>query len=143
MSLRVYTGRIPQPQRKIAGYDGADALNVSRASGDGFGRIFAPSPALLAEANKRKRWANGEEADLVTAWEWYAPRFREEMRASFRAHRPAWEALLRREVVTLTCYCGTAHRCHRRILAAEILPKLGAVDCGERTPPAREPGEEG
>jgi len=130
--LQVYTGRIPQPQRRIDGYAGPDALNVSRSSGSEMGHAFAPSVALLAEVNRRKRAAKGDEAALVEAWRWYEPLFLAEMRGSYRTHRATWERLLSWQSVTLACYCGTAHRCHRRILAAIILPKLGAIDCGER-----------
>ncbi len=41
--------------------------------------------------------------------------------------------MLARDEVTLLCYCApTVSFCHRRILAHEILPALGARFCGER-----------
>ena len=131
MPLRVYTGRLPHHGQP--GYDGPDRLNVTRGSGTDLGLVFAPSAELLAEGQRRKRAAKRDEAKLVEAWEWYAPRYVEEMRSSYRAHRAAWQQLLARSVVTLACYCGTSGRCHRRVLAGIILPKLGAIDCGERS----------
>jgi uncharacterized protein YeaO (DUF488 family) len=56
----------------------------------------------------------------------YQVRYLAEMRRSYRTQRAAWDALLAREAVTLVCYCVDAARCHRRLLAAVILPKLGA-----------------
>lgn len=66
------------------------------------------------------------------AWQRYVVGFREEMRASYRANRAAWDALLAREVVTLCCFCSDPERCHRTLVAREILPKLGAIYGGER-----------
>ena len=65
------------------------------------------------------------------AWRVYRPAYRDEMRASYRHCRTQWEALLSRERVVLVCYCLDAEHCHRAILRRDILPTLGAVDCGE------------
>ena len=54
-----------------------------------------------------------------------------EMRASWKEHRPMWDVLLSRQRVILCCYCSDAEHCHRTILRRDILPKLGAEDCGE------------
>ena len=138
MALRIYTGRLPH--RTVPGYTGADGINVTRGSGGPFGGAFAPSRELLDEANARKRKAKRAEAALAAAWEWYSPLYTEEMRRSWVAHRAAWESLLRREgEVTLLCYCGTARRCHRRLLAAMLVAAgarfgLEVIDCGERAP---------
>lgn len=66
-----------------------------------------------------------------TAWREYVPAFMDEMRASWKEHRPMWDNLLSRQRVILCCYCMDAERCHRTILRRDILPKLGAEDCGE------------
>ena len=129
MPLQVYTARLPH--HGCAGYVGRDRLDVTRGSGGGLGAPFAPSTSLLSEAQKLKRQAKSDAVKLTAAWQWYAPRYVEEMRASFRHNRGAWRALLAREVVTLCCYCGHGDRCHRRLLAA-LLVKCGAIDCGER-----------
>lgn len=47
----------------------------------------------------------------------------------------AWRALLARPRVVLACYCADPERCHRTILARDILPKLGATYRGELTRP--------
>lgn len=122
--LAVATGRLPNPRAKIAGYTGPDALNVTRGSGGAAGAPFAPSPALLAEGLRRKRAAKKDSAALVTAWQWYAPQYVEEMRASWRDHRAAWGALLARRRVVLCCYCGRPQFCHRTLLA-ELLVAAG------------------
>lgn len=63
------------------------------------------------------------------------------MRESYRRERSRWQALLARPEVTLMCYCTPGPdgvlRCHRRLLAEAILPRLGAEDCGERSPDRR------
>lgn len=129
MSLIVYTARLPS--RHFAGYTGPDRLDITRGAGREATSPFAPSRKLDNEINLRKRKTGDDEAQLQAAWAWYEPQYLAEMRESYRRHRAAWEGLLRRGEVTLCCYCGTAHRCHRRTLAG-ILVKLGAVDRGER-----------
>ena len=122
MSLAIYTAQLPNPKAKIAGYRGPDALDVTRGSGGPYGGHFAPSRPLLDEANKRKRKAYGVEAQLAAVWAWYTPLFTEEMRASYRQSPAAWRALASRTgEVTLCCYCGTAHRCHRLLLAGMLV----------------------
>lgn len=92
------------------------------------------------------------EAVLEAAWKEYVPLFMAEMRVSHgmtqanqawgndeelavahgaRANRPMWDNLLSRQRVILCCYCTDAEHCHRTILRRDILPKLGAEDCGE------------
>lgn len=129
MSVRVYSARI--------GCSSPDALDITRKSGRGEALAFAPSWAILRPAlDARKRAeATGTPAIadriLAAAWTAYVPAYLNEMRASWRRNRPAWDALLARPSVTLLCYCTDAEHCHRRILRAVILPKLGATDCGE------------
>jgi len=70
----------------------------------------------------------------ATLWAWYAPRFVDEMRKSYRAHRAAWDALLARPRVVLACTCTDPAHCHRALLAG-ILGQLGAEICGELAAP--------
>jgi uncharacterized protein YeaO (DUF488 family) len=150
--LHFHTARIPH--HTAPGYAGPGALNITRGSGGAYGGAFAPSRPLLDAANACKRLCKRDEAKLELLFAWYTELYLPEMRASYRLHRHKWDQLLARvDVVTLTCYCGTAHRCHRALLAG-VLVKLGAVYLGERPPeqlaqriphPPRErqPGEEG
>ena len=140
MSLTVYTARI--------GYVGLDALDITRKSAIGDGQVFAPSWSILNPAlDARRRAADASKlfwsslaaddegpAILAAAWAVYVPAYVAEMRASYRAHRPAWERLLGEVLLTLTCYCVDPERCHRVLLARDILPKLGATYAGERPP---------
>lgn len=128
LSLVGYTGRLSC--HGFVGYREPDALDVTRGTAD-IGATFAPSRALLNEAQRRKKAAKGDEQLLQAAFDWYAPLYIAEMRGSYRTHREDWDALLSHDLVTLCCYCGTAQRCHRRLLA-EILVKLGATYQGER-----------
>jgi uncharacterized protein YeaO (DUF488 family) len=132
MALQVYSARLPH--HGLRGYSGPDAFDITRGSGGGNGSPFAPSRELLNEAQRRKKAARNDAVKLVEAWAWYVPRYLEEMRASYKRDRAAWRALLERPRVVVLCYCGTAQRCHRAVLRAQILPTLGAVDCGELTP---------
>lgn len=143
--LLVHTARLPNPRARIPGYRGPDAVNVTRRGGGAAADPFAPSDALLdaglacKRLAKRKKGALGgatEEARLDLAFAWYRELYLEEMRGSYRRQQQAWRALLGRGRVVLLCYCGTAHRCHRRVLA-ELLVAVGrrhgveVVDGGE------------
>ena len=97
-------------------------------------RIRQPGSADFALSLLHERAAALTEARELelAAWRVYVPAFLEEMRASYRRHRVAWERLLARDRVVLACACKAPERCHRTILATAILPKLGAVYAGER-----------
>ena len=117
MTLLVRTARLS--------YSGPDALNVTRKSADATGIVFAPSWRILKPALVARR-----DGRLDEAWPGYVADYTTEMRRSFREQRAAWDALLARESVTLTCYCAQADRCHRTLLAG-FLAKLGATYTGE------------
>jgi hypothetical protein len=132
-----------------------DAIDITRKSARPEWLFLAPSWAILGPALEvRKRadkivaefeakceelhghtnagfYPNEVEAILGTAWAEYVPAFMSEMRASWKEHRPMWDVLLSRQCVILCCYCSDAEHCHRTILRRDILPKLGAEDCGE------------
>lgn len=121
------------------GYRGADGLNVTRNSAGPEGRVFAPSWAILKPALEARvqakslttgRDVSAEDrararAILWAAWDAYVPRYQAEMRESYRVHRAAWDALLRRDRVTLLCWCVDAAMCHRTLLAG-FLGQCGA-----------------
>lgn len=120
MSLAVYTARIS--------YSGGDRLDVTRKSGSS-GLVFAPSWSLLNPVLEARK-VGGDAFEQ--AWRAYVVGFTAEMRASYRQWRAAWDALIARESVTLCCYCTDPERCHRTLLARDILPTLGATYGGER-----------
>jgi hypothetical protein len=98
------------------------------------------------------------EAEAITdgAWSIYKSQYVAEMRISIgmkpdhrqwtddtqaawdRGVRPSpadWRWLLGLTRVILCCYCSDIAHCHRTILRQDILPTLGAEDCGEFEPP--------
>lgn len=134
MTLQVFTApiRYSMGQRE-------NALDVTRKSGTN-GLFLAPSWAILRPALQARQYAEKmrgrslEKAARMSeesAWQGYERAYLEEMRASYRGNRVAWDALLAMERVVLCCYCPTSEKCHRGILRKTILPKLGAIDCGE------------
>jgi uncharacterized protein YeaO (DUF488 family) len=132
MTLALYTSRVS--------YAGSDRLDISRKSGDEFGRVFAPSweilrPALDAMKAAKQLRLDGHAADgdamASDAWATYTRFFTVEMRASYVRDRVRWHLLLDRREATLVCYCTDATRCHRTLVAG-MLSKLGANYRGER-----------
>jgi len=121
MTLEVHTARVS--------YGGPDRLDVTRKSGTQEGLCFAPSWALLRQAHPK---LGGK-----MSWAEYEKRYTAEMRASYRANLPVWQALLGRQRVVLVCYCSDPDRCHRTVLA-RILGHCGALVRGEI--PGVEPG---
>ena len=138
MALHVYTGRLPNERARIRGYRGEDAIDVAAGPRAAFDGALSPSRDLNDDCNKRKRAARGDEQRLRMVWSWYEPLFVEEMRRSWLNCNGVWKGLLARTgEITLCCYCATAHRCHRRLLAAILVTagqRLGVevIDCGER-----------
>ena len=150
--LRVWTARVS--------YRGADRLDITRKSGTA-GLFLAPSwgilrPALDARGRaftiRNSTGGNLSLADRIEAEAWarYVPAYTAEMRVSYGisparmddlereavargvcSHFDAWRELLAARERTLVCYCTDAARCHRR-LAAALIVKCDAVDCGER-----------
>ncbi len=106
-----------------------DVLNITRKSGD---PVFAPSWKILGPAIQRRK------SGLVLsdeAWKAaYALPYLKEMAGSYRKHFEAWQALLARRRVVLTCYCPAPERCHRTLLG-HVLAERGAIFHGELPPP--------
>ncbi|MDX1527032.1 MAG: DUF488 family protein [Gammaproteobacteria bacterium] len=91
----------------------------------GIGAAFAPSAPLRREYVRLYR-ANQDGSLTDAQWLAYRKKFLAEMRESYRRHRAAWDELLKLDRVVLLCFCTDHTRCHRRILAEDVLPKLGA-----------------
>ena len=109
---------------QIGRYHGPDALDITIKSASPEARPFAPDDWQMVMGVKQGRIAQ----------EAYRAYYTELMRMSCGAHRAEWDALLAREEVTLLCYCPpTFLSCHRLILGRDILPRLGATWCGERS----------
>lgn len=148
-ALQVFTARISTRD--------PDRLDITRKSAGPEGIVFAPSWAIVrpyldvrarADALRKgatfadkqgqsrtgddlRRQAGDLDNELERLWSAYVPAYIAEMRASYRAERSRWEALLARERAVLACFCTNAERCHRTLLARDILPKLGAAYGGE------------
>jgi len=120
------------------GFRGADWLDITRKGARerpepgghrGIGAAFAPSQRMLSEfLRKRESRPEGE-----TDQEWldYVTRYKQEMRESYVGRRESWNRLLALDHVVLLCFCPKADRCHRSVLASQILTKLGATYAGE------------
>jgi hypothetical protein len=102
-------------------YTGRDRLDISRAGNDPLGVAFAPSWDLLNAAKSG-----------AIHWGEYRDRYTEEMRASYRDTREAWDRLLALDEVTLCCYCRAGDPCHRLILATIIVQLCDrrGIECG-------------
>lgn len=126
MTVQVWTARLS--------YGGPDRLDVTRGGADRArkllglvrgevspGEPFAPTWPIV-RAGKGGR----------ISWEKYVSEYKKEMEQSRTNVWPnAWVELLKRDEVTLCCYCVDPQRCHRTLLAA-MLGELGAEVRGER-----------
>lgn len=130
MSLIVHTARM--------GFRGADWLDITRKGAKerpepgghrGMGAAFAPSERLLNEFLRKRQ--SRPEGETDREWLDYVERYTVEMRKSYSVARASWNALLALDHVVLLCFCPEAARCHRSVLAREILPKVGATYMGE------------
>lgn len=103
-------------------YKGPDRVDVT-AKGRS---LFGPSWTLLNRFLVVRR--AGRETEET--WREYTRAYLAEMRVAYRRNQSAFHDLARSNA-TLVCYCTGTH-CHRFLLA-EILVKLGATYCGERS----------
>jgi uncharacterized protein YeaO (DUF488 family) len=118
MALHLYTAR-------IGSYKGQDVLDITAKSGE---PAFAPTWELVMD------WKEGR-----ITWQQYTDRYRTLMLDSYGRDPQRWLDLLRRDTLTLMCYCRAdeEHHCHRYLLA-EFLARLGkrtgttVVNEGER-----------
>lgn len=121
-------------------YDGEDRFDITRKSGGSRGEPFVPPEEGFVQAirlrsalEKRKLSSSAPLVDIVReAWDVYRSGYIAAMRLSYKRRRSEWDALLSLPEVTLVCYCRVPTRCHRIILASEILAKLGGSYGGER-----------
>lgn len=130
MPLHIHTARI--------NIKDPDRLDITRKSGTE-GLFLAPSWSIEGPA----KLALSSGTPPAEVWAFYRECYLREMRHSYATERPLWDALLSRQRVVMTCVCTDETRCHRHILRTRILPKLGAVDCGEITvvaPPSAQDG---
>lgn len=121
MILRTFTARL--------GLIDPDAVDATRSTGS----VFAPSWDLLGPLLQLRRETGRPESP--PQWARFAERYLDEMRGSHHRHEAKWNALLARPSgrVVLLCFCPDPARCHRTLLARDILPKLGAEYAGELT----------
>ncbi len=131
-------------------YRGAERLDITRATGDHLGKLFAPSLAILGPAMAARRHAATlrkahvgglfaaehaaacAEADRIeaAAWAAYEPAYIAECEAM------PWYAIMHvgKRIVGV-CYCvaalGLPLRCHRTLWAREAVRRLGATYEGE------------
>lgn len=108
-----------------------DRFDITRKNApyNQYGSVFAPSQELVSFwVSQRRKHAMGR----LDAWIKYVEKYTAEMRASYRVNRETWDALLSLDEVTIVCFCEDHNRCHRTVLARDILQKLGASYAGER-----------
>lgn len=120
--ILIYTARL--------GYRGADRLDITlgQVEPDPVGLLLAPSRQLLAEGQRRRNVADGNEAEAAAAWAWYRACYLKEQREALKADRARLDPVLQRAAerggeITLMCFCvitPDAPRCHR-VPAAELL----------------------
>lgn len=132
MSLQAYTARM--------GLRDPDYLDITIAGNArrmkdgepgghrGIGAAFAPDIRRFHDWRTRIRIGEPITDEYIAA---YMAAYRVHMRVSYRVSRAAWDTLLSWSRVVVVCFCTDAERCHRTVLARDILPKLGAIYCGE------------
>lgn len=131
MTLRVFTSRmgIRDPDYlDITVQGNLKRMEAGEHLGHrGMGSVFAPEPAkFYAMLSKRRSGSLGD-----VDWIMYRGDYIRYMRVSYRKYREQWSALLGLERVVLLCFCKDAERCHRTVLAKDVLVKLGCQYVGE------------
>lgn len=116
----LYTSRVA--------YAGRDRLDTTVKSGAGLGRLLAPTWELVGGIKHHEtqghdpRWLN------------FAPITREQyidgyyylLREHYKSNAAPFLELLRRETLTVCCYCKASAFCHRH-LTVDILAKIATA----------------
>lgn len=116
----VYTSRI--------GYTGADRLDTTVKSGNGLGKLLAPTWELVGGIKHHEtqgadpRWLK---YSPITQ-EQYVQGYYELLRARYQANAKAFLTILQLDRVVCCCYCKAGIFCHRH-LAVEILEKIATA----------------
>ena len=123
MPLHVFTSQIryvkaKQPDAYDISRMGAWLARKEKAPLDS--EIFAPSWELLKDCK----------AGLVMQKQ-YEERYIAEQRASVKENTHVWRWFFQKERIVVCCYERFGDFCHRHVLREYILPRLGAIDCGE------------
>ena len=101
-------------------YPFSDRLDITAATKDPLGKIFAP-PWDLVKQFKDNQIDEKEYTNI----------FHNLMVKSYETNPLLWKEVLAKPICTLVCYCSYMSFCHR-FLVAEYLKKLGADYLGER-----------
>ena len=100
------------------------ALPKAEETWDAWWKELGPSPALFDAVY-------GKKGQPPIAWEEYARRYREEMRAPTPRGKIAWlaQSVARGEPLTLLCssLCTDEARCHRTVLRALLLEEVAQL----------------
>ena len=100
-------------------YPGKDRLDITVKSGT---QAFAPSwPMVIG-------FKDGSIDEEGYTW-----RYKNLMEKSKQVFFAQWEDLLKREEVTLVCYCPAGAFCHRILLAKMLEEQFGVQYMGERS----------
>lgn len=127
----VYTARISTRDRDRLDVTWKGARSSGAKGGHrGVGSVFAPKATILYPLLRARR-----EGDLTDEeWARYEAAYTEQMRASYRDHRDAWDTVLSWPRVVLCCFCTDHERCHRTLLG-KLLARCGADFRGELVDP--------
>ena len=138
--LQVYTARIDCTDADALDITRMGATRAAKERASFPGEPFAPSWEIVAAAKHSRTfvetWRKAGNDDKASEIErrhfaQVMQQYVAEMRASYRRHRGAWDALLGRPRVVLCCFCTNPELCHRTVLGRDILTRMGAVFCGE------------
>ncbi len=127
----IYTSRIA--------YRGADRLDTTVKSGEGLGKLLAPTWALVGGIKRHEtegrdpRWLRYE----PLTQEQYIDGYYAVVRERYKADATPFLELLERERLVICCYCAGTF-CHR-YLAVDILAKIAEAkgllcECGGELP---------
>ncbi len=113
----IYTSRIA--------YRGADRLDTTVKSGEGLGKLLAPTWELVGGIKRHE--TEGRDA----RWLRYEPLTQEQyiagyyalLRVRYQADTTGFLELLNHERLVICCYCAVGVHCHRYI-AVDILSKI-------------------
>ena len=114
--LTIWTARVDYKQK-----DDQVVLNTTIGSGEGLGKLFAPTWKLVRAIKFKK-----------ITWDQYVEGYLALMRKQYRENKPQFHEVCESGEIVLLCYCSVKKKgreCHRFLLA-DVLKSVAEKDLG-------------
>lgn len=121
--MKIYTGRVGDKIITDQPFEGLVIDTTVKTAGTEIGKLLAPTWELVMGLKRGMGVKQSIYPPLV--WNEYVDKYITLMRERFNSNRNVFRDFIKNnDEVMLLCYCRAGQCCHRRLLAAKILPAI-------------------